>query len=233
MTGDLTLIEEMIEREIEGSEDQGSLGWHEARLGRFTGSKLKDLVSITSDKPKSTAERYIDEKVAEIITGEIEVIPDNKYMQRGREMEPVAMDWLSNYLGVELYTTGAILMPWSDRVAVSPDRIGVEDGNKIVIESKSPKSKTHLRWASKGKLPSEHKIQVMAEIMCTEADYAYFLSYDDRCIGSEAFLVKVNPDEKLMKRIEKVTNICLEMLDDAVTKAKINTININDIKLPF
>ena len=95
MTGDLTLIEEMIEREIEGSEDQGSLGWHEARLGRFTGSKLKDLVSITSDKPKSTAERYIDEKVAEIITGEIEVIPDNKYMQRGREMEPVAMDWLS------------------------------------------------------------------------------------------------------------------------------------------
>lgn len=223
----------MLLREIEGSQIQGTSGWKNARKERLTGSKLKDLVSLTSDSPKSTAAAYIDEKVAEIITGEIEEVPVNQYMLRGTEYEPIAMDWLQDYLGVDLITTGAITMPYSDRVAVSPDRIGIEDSNKFVCESKSPKSKTHLRWASKGKLPSEHKIQVMAEIMCTEADYAYFLSYDDRCIGSEAFLVKVNPDEKLMKRIEKVTNICLEMLDDAVTKAKINTININDIKLPF
>ena len=121
--------------EIVGSEIQGSEGWHEARLGRFTGSKLKELVSLTSDKPKTTADKYIYEKMAEIITGEAETIPDNIYMQRGREMEPMAMAWLEDFLEIRLVETGALVMPWSYRVAVSPDRITVLDkADKVVCD---------------------------------------------------------------------------------------------------
>ena len=231
----------MMSREIIGSEVQGSDSWHEARLGIFTGSQLKNLVSLTSDKPKHSADKYIYETMAEVITGEVESITDNQYMKRGRELEPIAMSWLEDYLETELIETGALLMDWSDRVAVSPDRIGViagdlelngfsvKKGDKIVVESKSPKSTTFLRWSVDKKMPSDHKIQVQAEIMVTKADYALFLAYDDRCTGRGAYVVKVMPDLKFQDRIKSVCLECLDKLDKRLELSKNNTIDISSL----
>ncbi len=221
------LLESMVLREVVGSEIQGSSGWLDARKGNLTGSKIREYVSLTSDSLKSSHVKYLEEKAAEVVTGQIEVIKDNEHMRRGREMEPVSMDWLADHLGVELHETGAIAMPWSDRVMVSPDRIGLDRGDKIVCESKSPKSTTHLRYLNGGKVPSDHKIQCQAELMVTGADYGYFISFDDRCIGAEVLLLRYEHDLKIQKRIKENSELMLAKLDKMVNSIRSNAIDIN------
>lgn len=235
----------MIKGLVPDSETQLSDGWFRARLGNITGSKIKELVSLTSDTPKHSADKYIAENAAEIRTGKVESIPDNQYLRRGREMEGPAMDWLSEYYGIRLYETGALAMSWSDRVCVSPDRYGVlerdtliaghvfDAGSKVVVESKSPKTTTHIKYMGGNKVPSEHKIQCYAEIEVTGADFLIFLSYDDRCIGAEAFVRVLMPDEKFHDRIKKVCLGSLDKMNKLEEGCKINGININEVIPPL
>ena len=222
----------VIAREVKGSHEQGSEGWLEARMGRLTGSSMSKIVPMRMSSGRWTmpykASSYIDEKIMEIVTGQVEVIADNEYMQWGRQCEPAARAWVEDIIEAPIKEVGAILMPWSDRVAISPDGVGVDsEGGLFIFESKSPKTKTHIGYLKANKVPADYVVQVQSEMMACEADYGYFCSYDPRAVGCEGLLLKVFPDEALQARIKEYSLKALDKIDKGVKDVKINSISIN------
>lgn len=205
----------MVSREIVGSSIQRSDEWFEARKGRLTGSKMNELINHRGQGLPARADDYLIEKAMEIVTGYVTEVPDNEYMRWGREQEDDAIMLLEDYVGTRVYPTGAICMPWSDRVAISPDGIGYNDG-KFIVESKSPMTKNHIKYIMGGKVPTIYKAQVQAEMMATEADFGYFMTYDPRAKGMEGYILKVQPDEALQKKIKTNCEIALEKIDKHV-----------------
>jgi hypothetical protein len=69
--------------------EQGSEAWLESRLGRPTASNFGKLITPTG-KASTSAEGYINELIAQKITGEIPEFFKSEAMQRGNELEASA-----------------------------------------------------------------------------------------------------------------------------------------------
>jgi hypothetical protein len=68
--------------------EQGTEEWLQARLGCPTGSGYAKLITATGTA-STQAETYINQLIAETLTGTIPETYSNEYMQRGTELEPI------------------------------------------------------------------------------------------------------------------------------------------------
>ena len=71
--------------------EQGSPEWLAARLGKPSASSFSKLITKTG-KPSSSADGYIDELIAERITGKSEPFHVTEWMERGTALEPEARE---------------------------------------------------------------------------------------------------------------------------------------------
>ena len=71
------------------TDEQGSPEWLASRLGRPSASNFGRLVT-GSGKPSSSAESYINEMIAERLTGRSKPFYTNEHMERGNALEPEA-----------------------------------------------------------------------------------------------------------------------------------------------
>jgi hypothetical protein len=69
--------------------EQGSDEWLQSRLGKPTASNFGKLITPTG-KGSTSAEAYINELIAQRITGELPEFYTNEAMARGNELEPAA-----------------------------------------------------------------------------------------------------------------------------------------------
>lgn len=111
--------------------DQRTPGWFEIRAGKFTASRISDLMGVKGIG--KTGETYIIEKVAEELGA---IMPDiSTYaMRRGTELEPEAKQFYCDRLGVTLIDQPFIVAPWCDDAGASPD--GIVSGENRGIELK-------------------------------------------------------------------------------------------------
>jgi hypothetical protein len=195
MPRDLTNIpeplHELFSREVEDSQEQRSKGWFDGRKENLTGSEQKHVIKWSKGgfEAPSTRLDYLVRNCQEGITGLIEDIDPygkNEFLKWGRDTEPLAIEFLEEFMGVKIYETGAIKMPWSDRVCISPDGVAVDlDGNVFCVEVKCRTSKNQLKMmiGSSPKIPTGsygYDAQIYAEIEATGADYCIFLAFDPR-----------------------------------------------------
>ncbi len=159
---------------------QRSEQWFKARMGRLTGSRAADMLGT----PKSGKGELADRRdlrmqlVCERLTGSPQedsfVSPA---MQRGVECEPLAFSAYEALTGNVANRSG-FLAHTSLMVGCSLDgHIGDFEG---LLELKCPKSSTHLGYLRSGKVPANHLPQIIHNLWVTGADYADFLSFDDR-----------------------------------------------------
>lgn len=228
-------IMDLLVREIPNSQTQGSEAWHEARKGNITGSQLSKVVPMRPYRgawsAPSQSASYLEEKVMELTSGCVEEVPDNQYMKWGREHEKDARAFMEDYMQTKVYETGAIAMPWSDRVVISPDGVGIDsDGVPFIFEAKCPKTKTHTRYcmAKTPKPPNDYLLQMHGEMMVTGAEYGMYLSYDPRAKGMEVLPVRVEKDEELCSRIEVWCKKFLKKIDLGVAQCKSNATSIEE-----
>lgn len=198
---------------IEYNCDQRSEAWYDARLGRITGTRFKDLMA---DEKTKTYQDLITDLACEMITGRAEETYTNSIMEKGIETEPEARKEYENITGLKVKEVGFIIPDentiYHNWIGISPDGLTPDNG---MIEIKCPLMKTHLGYITDGKLPAEYRYQIQGQLFVTELDYCDFVSY---CVGMKPFIIQVKPDKALFLEFQKRLNILIEQVNQKIDK---------------
>lgn len=175
---------------------QRSPEWFAARAGRVTGSQAAAVTSKGRGKAPSRARQELIEKLAveRMLVDPVETELLSKHVARGKELEPHAIRTYAARYGLTVESTGflrctEIMAGCSlDGAVRDPDSssrrtfVGIQ-------EVKCPGPMNHARWSRDGGVPKEHLPQVMHNLLISEADWADFISYDDRFPSDKALFV--------------------------------------------
>lgn len=159
---------------------QGTEGWLADRAGRATGSRAKDILAKIKTGEAAARRNYRTQLVTERLTG----YPQeswfvNDAMRWGTEQEPYARMAYESATGNLVSEMGFIYL-LDVMAGCSLDGLIEEGGGTGIFEAKCPSSATHVEYLTAGKLPSEHKPQVIHNVYITGADFADFVSFDPR-----------------------------------------------------
>lgn len=179
------------------------------RLGMFTASSIHRLMqsSKTKDLFGKDAMKYINEKIAEIITGESPKQAFSASLDWGNQNEKDAYLWLNRthpheYLGKENFK----FFEFSQYAGGSPDGIC----ENAVYEYKCPyNSSNHIEWLvnkSQDWVKKEHfeyYVQVQFNMVCTNKSKGIICSYDPRTVDHihRMAIVEMERDEDLIREL--------------------------------
>lgn len=172
---------------IEVKVEQGTPEWLKMRLGKITGTRLKEVF-------KSDNLPLIDEMIAEIDSEEIEENYVNQSMQRGKDLEPVVKAIYEQVKDIEIDEVGFCLSEENDYLALSPD--GFTKDRLGAIEIKCPSTKVHVKYIRMNKIPSEYLYQVYCYFLVNQKlEWLDFISYDDRFNSRPMWIKRVKREE--------------------------------------
>ena len=158
--------------------EQRSLEWFQARAGRLTGSRAKDMLATIKNSEAAARRDLRVQIVVERLTGQPqEDSYINAVMQWGIDHEDEAFGAYEAQTGNLVRRTG-FLAHTDLMVGCSLDG-DVEDFAGIV-EIKAPKSATHFGYLKAGAVPSNHLPQILHNLWVSGAAWCDFVSYDPR-----------------------------------------------------
>lgn len=184
--------------------------WMQARVGKITGTRLKDIIVLRGNTPKKGFYELIAERVA---------IPadDENPMDRGVRLEEEA---ISRFSKEEKKKVDTSLIMWvseeDENIAISPDGVIGETG---AVEVKCLNSASHIEAWLTQKLPSEYQFQSLQYfIVNSKLKYLYFIFYDPRIPNKDFFYLTINRKDieedikkykqeqlKVLAEVEKIT----------------------------
>jgi putative phage-type endonuclease len=193
--------------------EQHSEAWHEARCGRVTGTRFKNLVS------KETTDSYKDlvtNIACEIITGEAEETYVSPAMQYGIETEPEARREYETITDAIVTQVGFVIPDeehkYHNWIGISPDGLLPDDG---ILEIKCPLARTHFEYIERGVLPAEYRYQVQGQLFVTGFNYCHFMSYVP---GMKPFIIEVLPDAELFELFNQRLDKLILEVEEKLTK---------------
>ena len=194
--------------------EQGSESWYDAKCGRVTGTRFKALVAGPSTQ---TYKDLIADIVCETITGRMEETYQNAAMEHGIETEPIARKEYEAITGVDVQECGFIIPDqghkYHEWIGVSPDGLTPE----AMIEIKCPKMKTHLKYITANKLPSEYRYQVQGQLFVTGLPYCDFMSFVE---GMKPFIIRIYPDEDIFESFKERLDILISQVTEELETYK-------------
>ena len=190
--------------------EQGSDEWIAARLGVPSGSMFGKIIT-TQGKWSTQADAYINQLVAEKLTGEQTYVYQNEHMARGTELEPEARTMYEFIKEVEVNEVGFCLHDTLD-AGCSPDGLIAEDGG---LEIKCPAPATHVEYLKAGVLPSKYKQQVMGCLWITGREWWDFVSYHPTM---KTLIVRVERDEEYITALEECVTKAVDLINEGVEK---------------
>ena len=172
--------------------------WLEARRGKFTGSRLKDII----------VKRGTDEKIGfyETIAERIAIAPTNENpMERGIRLEDEAIQILCGKSGKEVDTS---LVIWerddNSSIAISPDGF---IGETEAVEVKCLSSARHIEAYITKQIPDEYFYQVIQYFIVNDKlEKLYFVMYDPRMPEH----LQLHWIEKTREELEEDIAFCLD-----------------------
>jgi len=167
--------------------DQGTHEWLQLRLGKITGTRLKKMLAKDNLA-------LLDELIAEEETG---LSDDDDFvseeMQRGIDLEPLAIQEYSNITGHEVDHPCLIQSSEWPILMMSPDGY---IGTTGAVEIKCPKTKTHIKYIRQGKIPNDYKEQIWAYFMVNpDLQWLDFVSYDPRLTKKPIWILHITRQE--------------------------------------
>ncbi len=179
--------------------------WLEARRGKLTGSRLKDII----------VKRGTGKKIGfyELIAERIAIPPDEEdVMERGNRLEKEAIERFSEETGKKVNTD---LVMWmredDDSIAVSPDGFM---GKTEALEVKCLSSARHLEAFLTQQVPSEYEYQVLQYFIVNDKLKTLFLAFYDPRIPSKDFFYLTITRESLEEQIQFVLDYERETLKE-------------------
>lgn len=154
--------------------EQRSQEWYDIRAGRFTSSRINDLMGIKG--LGKTGETYAFEKAVEIVEGIYQEDGFTSYdLQRGIDLEPYAFDKFAEIKEMEFLTVSKCgFYELGKDTGGSPDGI-VSDNS--VLEIKCPKPNKFFRLVTDGIIDQCYIDQMQHQMLVTGARQAYFFNY--------------------------------------------------------
>lgn len=178
--------------------------WEEARLGRITGSKLKDLITKRGDGKKKGYYQLIADRLAIPQDGE-------NVMDRGHRLEVEAIEEFTKATGKEVETS---LVMWmrddNDNIAISPDGF---IGDKEAAEVKCLNSASHIEALLTNSVPKEYEDQVIQYFVVNDKlEKLYFIFYDPRLIIKQKFFYLEITRESVQTKVEEYIKLEHDLL---------------------
>jgi putative phage-type endonuclease len=180
---------------------QGSDAWRQIRLGKVTGSRVKDVMAKTKTGPSASRQNYLAELVVERRTGSPSEGFSNAAMAWGTEQEPEARRRYEAETGVLVQEVAFVDHPTIQMSGASPDGLVGEDG---LVEIKCPNTKTHIETLLANKAPGQYISQMQWQMACTGRAWCDFVSFDPRMPENEQFFcIRVIRDDNYIAEMEK------------------------------
>jgi len=191
--------------------------WLKARIGKCTGSRVKDALSfLKNGQPSQKRKDYLTDVVTERLTGfavEHYVTPA---MQWGIDTEEYASSAYEVVSGNDVEEVGIAEHPSIPMFSASPDRYVGNDG---IVEIKCPITTTHVEWMMAGLIPEEHLWQLTAEMACSGRKWVDFVSFDPRLPPrNQVFIRRLLRDEERIAFMEAGVIQFLSEVDAMVAK---------------
>ena len=185
---------------------QMSYEWQKLKLGKVSGTRLKDLVG-------SKKIELACKLIAEIETQEIEEGFINDKMQRGIDTEPIAADKFTEVTGIELMEVGFIESTKWGFIGNSPDRYFKNDFTEAV-EIKCPDTKKHVYYIVTNNW-SEYKHQIASYFIANnDLEKLHFMSFDPRFTIKPYHITTIYRDEIDFEYYNKQIDAFAEILDE-------------------
>lgn len=179
---------------IELNLEQRSPEWFKARLGKITGTRLKEIF-------KADNLPLIDEMIAEIISEQFEDNYVNSSMQRGIDLEPIVKEYYELLKEIKIINIGFCLSEENDYLGLSPD--GFTKDRKGAIEIKCPSTKNHVKYIRMNQIPNDYKHQCYCYFLVNKSlEWLDFISFDDRFKSKIMFIHRINRSE-ILEELEK------------------------------
>lgn len=160
--------------------------WLAARLGKITGSRLKDVISKRGSGKKLAYYELIAERIAVQSDDDVEENP----MDRGTRLEPEAIERFEKETGKKVDTS---LVIWTrddnESIAISPDGT---IGKTEAVEAKCLSSAMHIKTFLTQQIPSEYEEQALQYFIVNDKlKTLYFAFYDPRVTVKDFFTLTV------------------------------------------
>lgn len=159
-------------------DEQGSAEWYKVRLGRPTASNFHYIVTPKRCELSKSAATYALKLCAErLLNTPMESIDGVLYMERGKELEPLAVRQYEFTMDVQTAKVGFITTD-DGAMGCSPDRLVLGE-RKIALEVKCPSPHVHLGYLLNG-AADEYRPQVQGQLLIAELDRVDLYSYEPR-----------------------------------------------------
>lgn len=201
--------------------EQGSPEWIAVRLGIPTASQFNRIMTAKTHKPSSAQEDYVCELIAERILKQSLDPFVSDWMERGAELEPMAVAYYEMQTDREVEKVGHCLT--DDRSAgCSPDGLVGDDGG---LEIKCPAAKTHISYMIGGKHHAKYLHQVQGGLWITGREWWDFLSFHPEL---PPVLKRFHRDEEYIGDLAECVNGFCERLD-----REMRSLNLGEAKTPL
>lgn len=196
--------------------EQGSDEWLSMRLGKVTASRVKDVLTKgRGNAPSKTAESYMIELIAEVLTGQSKPFFENDAMRWGTETEPQARQMYEVNNGFVTVKEVAFV-ELNDQVGISPDGLVGDEG---LLEIKCPTTATQIKRALSDDYSADYKAQIQMQLWVTERKWCDFVSFDPRLDGEVSYLQqRVFRDEKYIDDMAAKVELFLVEMNAKIEK---------------
>ena len=176
---------------------QGSDEWQQLRAGRFTASRIVDVMAKTKSGYSASRKNYLAELMVERMTGVPTAHFTSPAMQWGTTHEPDARTVYELMTGNDVQQVGLIIPDDMDYVAASPDGLIGDDGG---LEIKCPNTATHIETLRTRKIPRNYMLQMQWNMFCSGRSWWDFVSYDPRMRLPKltSIIIRVDRDDDMI-----------------------------------
>lgn len=200
---------------------QGDPLWLAARAGSVTSSRVADAVAKLKRKEGESAARlnYRFDIVTERLTKNCVEHYVSRWMEEGKEKEPLARTAYELQTGNDVELVGFVLHPSIQWAGASPDGLVGRDG---LVEFKAPKTRTHLQYLLNDCAPAEYLPQIYWQMACCPGrEWCDFVSYDPSLPEElQTFVCRVERNEDVIQQMEEEVRAFLAECERLVQQLK-------------
>ncbi len=195
---------------------QRSEGWHRARLGKVTASRMADLTARTKTSWSASRGAYLNQLPVERLTGQVAPTPLTPAMRWGVEQEHLARAAYSFRTDRDALLEGFVEHPDIPMSGASPDGLV---GNAGLVEIKCPTTATHLETLSSSEVPAKHMPQIYWQTACTGRAWCDFVSFDPRLPEPlRLYIRRVELDQGVIDALQAEVTAFLQELEQRMVQ---------------
>lgn len=178
---------------------QNSEEWYNLRLGKITSSNFDKICANMGKAFGEPAKKYARQKALERVTGKLDETAQfsNSYMDRGHELEPLALELYQMQTFNEVTNGGFFsISAFGD----SPDGLV---GSSGCVEVKSVIPNTHWKVIERGGYDTSYKWQIQGHMYIGDKQWCDFVSYcPEFAKGKELYVFRVERDDEMQDQLK-------------------------------